>query len=67
MQPLEPLHGGTAARELNEALFERLPVAHLGDGAIGKDLAAHYDGDVTRANLQPRKRERLLRKYGSTV
>ena len=23
----------------------------------------HYDGDVTRANLLPRKREKLLRRY----
>lgn len=27
-------------------------------------VLAHYDGDVTRANLHPRKREKLLRKYG---
>ena len=29
-------------------------------------VLAHYDGDVTRANIQPRKRERLLAKYGSS-
>ena len=28
-------------------------------------VLAHYDGDVTRANLLPRKRERLLAKYGA--
>ena len=27
----------------------------------------HYDGDVTRANLHPRKREALIAKYGSGV
>ncbi len=27
-------------------------------------VLAHYDGDVTRANLHPRKREQLLRRYG---
>jgi len=29
-------------------------------------VLAHYGGDVTRANIQPRKRERLLAKYGSS-
>jgi alkane 1-monooxygenase len=29
-------------------------------------VVAHYGGDVTRANLQPRKRERYLRRYGAT-
>ena len=24
----------------------------------------HYDGDVTRANILPRKRERLIARYG---
>ena len=28
-------------------------------------VLAHYDGDVRRANLQPAKRERLLRRYGA--
>ena len=27
-------------------------------------VLAHYDGDVTRANILPRKRKRLLAKYG---
>ena len=27
-------------------------------------VLAHYGGDVTRANLLPRKREKLLRKFG---
>ena len=27
-------------------------------------VLAHYDGDVTRANIHPRKRERLLARYG---
>jgi alkane 1-monooxygenase len=30
-------------------------------------VLAHYDGDVTRANLHPRRRERLLAKYGAAV
>jgi alkane 1-monooxygenase len=30
-------------------------------------VLAHYDGDVTRANILPRKRERLLAKYGKTA
>ncbi|MBW0016508.1 MAG: alkane 1-monooxygenase, partial [Mycobacterium sp.] len=25
----------------------------------------HYDGDITRVNLQPRRREKLLARYGS--
>ncbi|MCO5316382.1 MAG: alkane 1-monooxygenase [Solirubrobacterales bacterium] len=27
-------------------------------------LLAHYDGDVTRANLDPRRRDRLIARYG---
>jgi alkane 1-monooxygenase len=29
-------------------------------------VLAHYDGDVTKANIHPRKRDRILRRYGST-
>ena len=28
-------------------------------------LVDHYEGDVTRANIQPRKRRRILARYGS--
>jgi alkane 1-monooxygenase len=28
-------------------------------------VLAHYDGDVTRANVHPKKRAKLLAKYGS--
>ena len=28
-------------------------------------VLAHYDGDVTLANLQPRKRTKLLAKHGA--
>ena len=27
-------------------------------------VIAHYDGDVTRANIEPRKRDAVLRRYG---
>jgi alkane 1-monooxygenase len=27
-------------------------------------LLEHYDGDVERANIQPRKREKVLARYG---
>ncbi|MCW3017215.1 MAG: alkane 1-monooxygenase, partial [Solirubrobacterales bacterium] len=30
-------------------------------------VLAHYDGDVTRANIYPRKRERILAKYAGEV
>jgi alkane 1-monooxygenase len=30
-------------------------------------VIAQYDGDVTRANIHPRKRERILRKYGAVA
>jgi alkane 1-monooxygenase len=30
-------------------------------------LIEHYGGDVTQLNLHPRKREKLLRKYGATA
>jgi len=32
---------------------------------MDKRLVAHYDGDVTRANINPRARKRVLRKWGS--
>jgi alkane 1-monooxygenase len=28
-------------------------------------VLSHYDGDITRVNLQPRKREKLLARYGA--
>jgi alkane 1-monooxygenase len=28
-------------------------------------LLEHYGGDVTRANIHPRKRERILARYGA--
>lgn len=31
---------------------------------MDRRLLEHYDGDVTRANIQPRKRERILKRYG---
>ena len=27
-------------------------------------VLSHYDGDITRVNLQPRKREKLLARHG---
>jgi alkane 1-monooxygenase len=30
-------------------------------------VLAHYDGDVTRANIHPRKRDRILRRYGAAA
>jgi alkane 1-monooxygenase len=27
-------------------------------------LLDHFEGDVTRANIQPRRREKVLAKYG---
>jgi alkane 1-monooxygenase len=32
---------------------------------MDKRVIAHYDGDVTRANLHPRKADQYLRKYGA--
>jgi alkane 1-monooxygenase len=32
---------------------------------MDKRVLAHYDGDVTRANILPRKRERILARYGA--
>lgn len=32
---------------------------------MDKRLVAHYDGDVTRANIQPRARKRILRRWGA--
>jgi len=30
-------------------------------------LLAHYGGDVTRANIQPRKRKRVLARHGASA
>jgi alkane 1-monooxygenase len=32
---------------------------------MDRRLLAHYDGDLTRANIQPRKRAKLLARYGA--
>jgi alkane 1-monooxygenase len=32
---------------------------------MDKRLVAHYGGDVTRANIQPRKRKRMLQRWGA--
>ena len=32
---------------------------------MDRRLVAHYGGDVARANIQPRKRRRILRRYGA--
>ena len=32
---------------------------------MDKRLVAHYGGDVTKANIQPGKRERLMRRWGT--
>ena len=34
---------------------------------MDKRVVAHYDGDVSRANLHPRKADRYLRKYGAAA
>ncbi|MFC3961862.1 alkane 1-monooxygenase, partial [Nocardia jiangsuensis] len=34
---------------------------------MDRRVLAHYGGDVTKANLQPAKRERLLARYGSAA
>lgn len=28
-------------------------------------VLAHYDGDITKVNIQPRLRERMLARYGT--
>jgi len=32
---------------------------------MDKRVVEHFDGDITQANLQPRKRDKLLEKYGA--
>jgi alkane 1-monooxygenase len=32
---------------------------------MDRRLLAHYEGDVTRANIQPRKRGRILARHGA--
>jgi alkane 1-monooxygenase len=32
--------------------------------AMNKRVLAHYEGDITKANINPRARQRVLRKYG---
>ena len=33
---------------------------------MDKRLMAHYDGDITRANIHPRARKRIMKRYGVT-
>jgi alkane 1-monooxygenase len=33
---------------------------------MDKRVVAHYGGDLTRANIHPRKRAKVLAKYGAT-
>jgi alkane 1-monooxygenase len=30
-------------------------------------VIAHYDGDITRVNIQPAKREKILARYGASA
>ena len=32
---------------------------------MDKRVLAHFDGDITRANIQPSKRAKVLKKYGA--
>ena len=32
--------------------------------AMNKRVLAHYDGDITKANINPRNRDRIIKKYG---
>nr|WP_235900384.1 alkane 1-monooxygenase [Lolliginicoccus suaedae] len=34
---------------------------------MDKRVLAHYNGDITKANIHPRKREKYLAKYGATA
>ncbi|MFF2088798.1 alkane 1-monooxygenase [Nocardia sp. NPDC058176] len=34
---------------------------------MDKRVLAHYDGDITRANIEPKRREKLLARYGTEV
>ncbi|AEF40570.1 alkane 1-monooxygenase [Hoyosella subflava] len=34
---------------------------------MDKRVLAHYDGDVTKANIQPSKRDKILAKYGAST
>ena len=34
---------------------------------MDKRVLAHYDGDITKANIDPKKREKILAKYGVTA
>ncbi|WP_425297437.1 hypothetical protein [Nocardia abscessus] len=34
---------------------------------MDKRVLAHYDGDITRANIDPGMREKVLARYGSAA
>ena len=34
---------------------------------MDRRVLAHYDGDVTRANIHPPKRAKVLARYGATT
>ena len=57
-----------------ETVFRAKPAVHRFPSAMAKrvhDLAAHvlehYDGDITRVNVQPRLREKMLSRYGAAA
>lgn len=69
-----PLRRYQALRHFNEA--PELPTGYAGmivlamfpplwRRVMDHRVLEHYGGDVTKANIQPRKREKILRKYGA--
>jgi alkane 1-monooxygenase len=69
-----PVRRYQALRHVDEA--PQLPTGYAGMIALAafpplwrrvmdRRLLAHYDGDVTRANIAPRRRARVLARYGS--
>jgi alkane 1-monooxygenase len=70
-----PVRRYQALRHLDEA--PQLPTGYAGmivlaafpplwRRVMDRRLLAHYGGDVTRANISPRKRARILARYGAT-
>ncbi|MGN2636210.1 alkane 1-monooxygenase [Nocardia takedensis] len=49
------------------AMIVLAAVPRVWRAVMDKRVLAHYDGDITKANIQPRKRGRLLAEHGATV
>lgn len=69
MRRYQVLRSFDEAPQLPSGYAAMIGVAYLTPlwrAVMDKRVLAHYDGDITRANLQPSKREKILARYGAS-